>query len=114
MASDALWIVSFKCVVKGYQKCRFDVKDGEVFKVLKKIGETGRAFRIANEHGQLGHLRSVLFCSLKCRGQFINEVSVIRINCKKAEEKPVLMGLLWGCFGLALYRFTRANRTQSI
>ena len=61
MASDVLWIVSFKCVVKGYQKCRFDVKDGEVFKVLKKIGETslragspreknedktGRAFRL--------------------------------------------------------------------
>ena len=79
MASDALWIVSFKCVVKGYQKCRFDVMDGEVFKVLKEIGETGRetgrAFRIANEHGQLGHLRRVLSCSLKCRGQFINVIS---------------------------------------
>ena len=86
MASDTLWIVSFKCVVKGYQKCLFDVKDGEVFKVLKEIGETGRAFRI------------------KYRGQFINGVSVIRINCKNAQEKPVLMGLLWGCFGLALYR----------
>ena len=24
MASDALWIVSFKCVVKGYQDCRFE------------------------------------------------------------------------------------------
>ena len=57
---------------------------------------------------------SVLFCSLKYREQFINAVSVIRINCKNAQEKPVLMGLLWGCFGLALYRFTRANRTQSI
>ena len=43
MASDALWIVSFKCIVKGYQECRFDVKDGEVFRVLKKIGEKGRA-----------------------------------------------------------------------
>ena len=32
MASDALWIVSFKCIVKGYQECRFDVKDGEVFR----------------------------------------------------------------------------------
>ena len=60
MASDALWIVSFKCIVKGYQECRFDVKDGEVFRVLKKIGEKGRAFRIANERG------------LNCRGQFIN------------------------------------------
>ena len=37
-------------------------------------------------------------CSLKCRGQFINGVSVIRINCKNAQEKPVLMGLLWACF----------------
>ena len=24
MASDVLWIVSFKCVVKGYQDCRFE------------------------------------------------------------------------------------------
>ena len=64
MASDALWIVHFKCV-KGYQQCRFDVKlDGEVFKVLKKIGEKGRAFRIANERGQLGHLQRELIASL--------------------------------------------------
>ena len=54
LASNALWIVSFKCVVKGYLECRFDVKDGEVFKVLKKTGGKGRAFRIANERGQLG------------------------------------------------------------
>ena len=38
MASDALGR-KLQCVVKGYQECRFDVKDGEVFKVLKKIGE---------------------------------------------------------------------------
>ena len=44
---------------------------------------------------------SVSFCSLKCRGQFINGVSVIRINCKNAQEKPVLMGLLWA-LGLGL------------
>ena len=31
-------------VVKGYQECRFDIKDGDVF---KEIGEKGRAFRIA-------------------------------------------------------------------
>ena len=64
MASNALWIVSFKCVVKGYPECRFDVKDGEVFRVLKKIGEKGRAFRIANESGQLGHLQRELVASL--------------------------------------------------
>ena len=50
MASDALWIVSLKCAVKGYQECCLDVKDG---KVLKKIGEKGCAFQIANEQGQL-------------------------------------------------------------
>ena len=44
MASDALWVVSFKWVVKGYQECHFDVKEGKDFKVLKKIGEKGRAF----------------------------------------------------------------------
>ena len=59
MASDALWIVSFKCIVKGYQECRFDVKDGEVSRVLKKIGEKGRAFR-----GQLGHLQHELVASV--------------------------------------------------
>ena len=64
MASDALWIVSFKCIVKGYQECRFDVKDGKVFRVLKKIGEKGCAFRIANKHGQLGHLPRELVASL--------------------------------------------------
>ena len=67
MASDALWVVSFKCVVKGYQECRFDVKEGEEFKVLKKIGEKGRAFRVVNECGQLGHLQRELVCEL-CRG----------------------------------------------
>ena len=67
MASDALWIVSFKCIVKGYQECRFDVKDGEVFRVLKKIGEKGRAFRIANERGQLGHLQRELVASLRTK-----------------------------------------------
>jgi len=49
MASDVLWVVCFKCVVKGYQECRFDVKEGEEYKVLKKIGEKGRAFQVVNE-----------------------------------------------------------------
>ena len=52
MASDALWVVCFKCVVKGYQECRFDVKEGEEFKVLKKIVEKGRAFLVVNERGR--------------------------------------------------------------
>ena len=53
MASDALWVVSFKCVVKGYLDGRFDEKEGEDFKILKKISKEARAFRIENEHGQL-------------------------------------------------------------
>jgi len=52
---------------KSYQECRFDVKKGEEFKVLKKIGEKGRAFRVGNERGQLGHLQYELVCE-PCRG----------------------------------------------
>ena len=109
MASDALWIVSFKCVVivKGYQKCRFDVKDGEGFKVLKETGDRPCVTNCKRARtpstcsvtfNVFCHLQHVLFCSLKCRGQFMNGVSVLRVNCKKAQEKPVLMGLLWACF----------------
>jgi len=57
MASDALWVVSIKCVVKGYQHCRSDVKEDENFDVLKKIVGKGLAFRIVGKWGQLG-----LFC----------------------------------------------------
>ena len=42
--SDAMWVVNVTCVVKTYQECRFDVKQGEEFKVSKKIGEKGHAF----------------------------------------------------------------------
>ena len=57
MASDAMWVVNVKCVVKGYQECRFDMKEGEEKNVSKKIGEKGHAFRVENERGQLGHLQ---------------------------------------------------------
>ena len=47
----------------GLPKGRFDVEEGEEFKVLKKIGEKGRAFRVVNERGQLGHLqRELVVC----------------------------------------------------
>ena len=52
-------LFSFKCVVKGYQDCRFDVKEGEYqsFKENKRgRSEKGRTFRIVNERGQLDHL----------------------------------------------------------
>ena len=57
MASDALRVVNVKSVVKGYQECRFDVKEGEEFKVSKKIGEKGCALRVENEPGQFSHLQ---------------------------------------------------------
>lgn len=60
--ADAL--VEIKCVVKGYQECSFDVEEGEIFNVFKKIGEKGRAFRVANERGQLGHLQREMVASL--------------------------------------------------
>ena len=41
MASDAPWAVSFKCVVKGYQDCRFDVKEDED-QSFKEISEQER------------------------------------------------------------------------
>ena len=57
MASDAPWVVSFKCVVKGYQDCRFDVKEGEdqSFKENKRVGarKAVQVLRIVNERGQL-------------------------------------------------------------
>ena len=60
MASDAPWVASFKCVVKGYQDCRFDVKEGEdqSFKENKGAGarKAVQVFRIVNERGQLDHL----------------------------------------------------------
>ena len=133
MASDALGIVSFKCVVKGYQKCRFDVKDGDVFNGVKENRQDSPCipnWKRARTISQFGHdhLQRVLFCSLKCRGQFINGVSVIRINCKNAQEKPecfdgLALGLL--CIGLPeliernpfdcvrLSSVSEPNRTQS-
>ena len=60
MASDAPWVVSFKCVVKGYQDCRFDVKESEdqSFKENMRAGarKAVQVFRIVNERGQLDHL----------------------------------------------------------
>ena len=49
MTSSALFVVSFKCDLKGYQDCHFGVKEDENFDVLQKIGEKGRAFLVVNE-----------------------------------------------------------------
>ena len=60
MASVAPWVVSFKCVVKGYQDCRFHVKEGEdqSFKENKRAGarKAAQVFRIVNERGHSGQL----------------------------------------------------------
>ena len=43
MASDALcmWIVSFKCVVKGFQECRFDLR-GKIILLLQCFRQTAQ------------------------------------------------------------------------
>ena len=114
MASDALWVVSFKCVVKGYQECRFDVKDGEVFNVLKKVGEKGRAFRIVNERGQLGQL-----------GHPCGQGFLLLNKLLKNARKPCFRKVCFVCIGLPepiernpfncvrISSVTEPNRTQS-
>ena len=51
------WIVSFKWVVKGYQECHFDIKDGEAFKALKKIGDNNFGIRPQDDS-------FVMYCSV--------------------------------------------------
>ena len=62
--------IEITCSVKGYQECIFTVDVGEEFFIFKKIGSKGRAFKVTNTRGQLGHLNShrncllfVFFCS---------------------------------------------------
>ena len=50
--------IVIRCVAKGYQECRFQVKTGEAFTVVKKVGDRGPAFKIFDpKRGQLGHLQ---------------------------------------------------------
>lgn len=39
--------VLIRCVVKGYQECIFKVETGDIFTAVKKIGDYGRAFKVA-------------------------------------------------------------------
>ena len=48
--------IEITCSVKGYQECNFTVDVGEEFFIFKKIGSKGRAFKVTNTKGQLGHL----------------------------------------------------------
>ena len=38
--------IVIRCVAKGYQDCRFQVKTGEAFTVVKKVGDRGPTFKI--------------------------------------------------------------------
>ena len=51
------------CSVKGYQECNFTVDVGEEFFIFK-IGSKGRAFKVTNTKGQLGHLEPTLVSPL--------------------------------------------------
>ena len=60
MASNNTTTVKIHCVVKGYQECRFTVTSGERFQAFRKHGSQGRAFKVVNTRGQLGHLQREL------------------------------------------------------
>ena len=53
------------CSVKGYQECWFSVDVGEEFLIYKKVGSRGRAFKVTNTRGQLGHLEQTLLVSFR-------------------------------------------------
>lgn len=57
-------VLKIKCVVKGYQECKFSFEVGEEFCVFKKYGDRGRAFRVTNGRGQLGHIQKELVAPL--------------------------------------------------
>ena len=48
--------IEITCSAKGYQECNFTVDVGEEFFIFKKTGSKGRAFKVTNTKGQLGHL----------------------------------------------------------
>ena len=52
--------VEIYCVAKGYHECTFQVEIGEQFVAMQKNGTKGRAFKILNDRGQLGHLEREL------------------------------------------------------
>ena len=52
--------VEIYCVAKGYHECTFQVEIGERFVAMQKNSTKGRAFKIWNDRGQLGHLEREL------------------------------------------------------
>ena len=53
-----------KCLVKGYHACDLTIEVGEEFVAKKKRGERGKAFKVTNQRGQLGHLQAELVSPL--------------------------------------------------
>ncbi len=51
-------------MVKGYHACDFTVEIGEEFVATRKRGECGNTFKVFNQHGQLGHLKTELVSPL--------------------------------------------------
>lgn len=58
--SDEKVDIRVECIVKGYHECQFTTYIGEEFVASKKLGPKGKAFRVSNSRGQLGHLQSEL------------------------------------------------------
>lgn len=56
LPNDAFNTVEIYCEAKGYHECPFQVEIGEQFLAMQKFGNKGRAFKISNHRGQLGHL----------------------------------------------------------
>ena len=56
LPNDAFYAVEIHSEAKGYHECPFQVEMGEQFVVMQKFGNKGRAFKISNDRGQLGHL----------------------------------------------------------
>ena len=51
---------SLHCERLSRLECNFNVVVGEEFVAQKKYGTRGRAFKVTNARGQLGHLERVL------------------------------------------------------
>ena len=56
LTNDAFYTVEIHCDAEGYHECTFLVEIGEQFLAMQKFGDKGRAFKISNDRGQLGHL----------------------------------------------------------
>ena len=96
-------LVTIKCVVKGYQECRFDVgdvEDNELFEMLKKIGEKGRAFRVVNERG-------LWYDGFVAVPEFNSLVSCIQPQI----SEPAIERVLWILF--ACVQFPNPNELSS-